>query len=183
MSILDTTTMGIHPVKKVKHPIPWNMSRMHPWPWLVIASGDITPHIPTGLYCRYMVFKNVRDMRKVVKHIFRNKWSTFRGVITNSTGGICIDTTTRIWENGVIVYREIEPKIFAFILLVKNNVTPEVIAHESIHAGFAFHRRAQIEWPGKTKNEEENICYPAGRIAGHLTTAMQDQGLLVIPPP
>jgi hypothetical protein len=72
----------------------------------------------------------------------------------------------------------VDPRYFCVIGLTRDNLSMEVITHEAVHAGFAYAKRVQKNlWAGADELDEENVCYPAGRIAAAINSFLHDQGL------
>ena len=75
---------------------------------------------------------------------------------------------------------EADPNYFCVMGLVRGYLTTEIIAHESVHAGFAYAKRIKrTPWDQESKDMcEESVCYPAGRIAGAITSLLKKKGLI-----
>lgn len=73
---------------------------------------------------------------------------------------------------------EVDPRYFCIIGLTKQNLSMEIICHESMHAGFAYAKRVQRNlWAEPWELDEEKVCYPAGRIAAEINRFLHDEGL------
>lgn len=73
---------------------------------------------------------------------------------------------------------EVDPRYACIIGLAQSKLSMEIIVHESVHAGFAFAKRHRGDfWLGPNAFDEENICYPAGAIAGAINRFLQDNRL------
>jgi hypothetical protein len=74
----------------------------------------------------------------------------------------------------------VDPVYFCVMGLVEGNLGMEVITHESVHAAFAYYRRVRrrVDWPDADALEDENICYPAGRIAKRVVWILRKAGRL-----
>lgn len=72
----------------------------------------------------------------------------------------------------------VDPRYFCVIGLVKQHLSMEIVSHESVHAGFAYAKRVQRNlWAAPGELDEENVCYPAGRIAAAINSYLHDEGL------
>lgn len=77
-------------------------------------------------------------------------------------------------------FMEVDPRYFAIVALVKGFLGMEVICHESVHAACAYARRSRGSVPVRrfTQNDdEEAICYPAGKIAAAINRTLYEHGL------
>jgi hypothetical protein len=72
----------------------------------------------------------------------------------------------------------VDPRYFAIMGLVKGYLNMEIVTHEATHAAFAYARRHHRDmWVGSGDLEEENVCYPAGRIAKSINAFLHEEGL------
>lgn len=71
----------------------------------------------------------------------------------------------------------VDPRYFCALGFAKGALTPEFIIHESVHAGFAYSRRVRGKHEWLDDNEEERVCYPAGRIADGIIRMFSKEGL------
>lgn len=63
----------------------------------------------------------------------------------------------------------VDPVYFCVIGLVRGAISMEAICHEAVHAAYAYTNRVRtLSWPGSQDSPEENLCYPAGRIAAEI---------------
>lgn len=78
---------------------------------------------------------------------------------------------------------EVDPRYFCIIGLVKGMSefasAMEIVAHESMHAGFAYAKRVNRDgfWVKASGMDEEDVCYPAGRIARKINLFLAKRGL------
>lgn len=72
----------------------------------------------------------------------------------------------------------VDPRYFGVIGFVEGWLTPEIITHECIHAGFAYSRRVggNHHWPDD--DEEERVCYPAARLADAVIRSLHNGGMI-----
>lgn len=71
---------------------------------------------------------------------------------------------------GMLQYIEVDARYFAIMGLIAGHCTMEILCHESVHAGFAYAKRVHKKdlWHNSKDLDEEDVCYPSGRIAGAL---------------
>lgn len=74
---------------------------------------------------------------------------------------------------------EADRRYFAVVGLCLGHLGMEIISHEAVHAAFAFAKRSKrTPWDAHAKSfDEESICYPAGRIASKINSALYDADL------
>ena len=67
---------------------------------------------------------------------------------------------------------------FAIMGLVHGHLTMEIVVHESVHAAFCYAKRCKrTPWAHYADFDEEEVAYPAGRIARALNAYLHDEGL------
>lgn len=72
----------------------------------------------------------------------------------------------------------VDPRYFAIMGLAYGHLNMEIVTHESGHAAFAYARRHHRDmWVERGDLEEENVCYPLGRIAKRINAFLHDEGL------
>lgn len=66
---------------------------------------------------------------------------------------------------------EADPRYYCVIGLVSGHLYGEIICHESVHAAFNYAKRIRKSpWDECSRDfDEEEICYPAGRIAAEIS--------------
>lgn len=76
------------------------------------------------------------------------------------------------------VRREVDGRYYAVMGLVAGKgTTHEVVVHESVHAAFAFAERLGARNPYiNPDQDEEAVCYPAGKIACEVTRWLHEVG-------
>lgn len=63
------------------------------------------------------------------------------------------------------VVEMVDPRYFCVMGFCIKHLSMEVITHEAVHAAYAYASRVKYPWPNASENDEELVCYPAGRIA------------------
>jgi hypothetical protein len=138
----------------------------------------------TKLQCKVLVFETVGKFRA----FFRKEFPFATSMDTPFCRGCCYVPLQEVvsFKGGVeskpVMY--VDPKFFALICLVKGHCHLEVIPHECVHAAFAL-------WVRKSRNpdqdrwvenglQEEEVCYPAGRLTRMISYALNVKGLLKI---
>ena len=136
------------------------------------------------LYLKLLVFKNRKELRAF--------WDAAEP--TKNGGGVGGDTLAVVDalqcecqnfakagdESEPRSVMEVDKRYFAAMGLVRGYLGMEIVTHESVHAAFAYAKRLGPKTPwAKAVNglDEEAVCYPAGRIARLVVTALNDAGL------
>lgn len=141
----------------------------------LLLEKDLKVGDHSRLHAKLLVFDTNKNLRKFWKTITHSKdlGKHTRGAV-NGLWSDCTDFK----DNKEVRTLECDPRYFCLIGLLKGSLSMEIICHEAVHAGFAFHiRRSRIPWPGVEDLPEEAICYPAGRIASAINRAIDKAGL------
>lgn len=149
----------------------------------IICEGEIRVSGGSRLRAKLLVFKTNKQMRMFFKNVLDRE-----GSVCPKTLGICCALSTvrekyakgeakPVWE----IY-EVDPRYFCVVCLLERHLTLEIISHESVHAGFAYvSRQNQKQWvKGEDVLDEEEICYPAGRVVAGICALLHEQGLPVV---
>lgn len=73
---------------------------------------------------------------------------------------------------------EVDRRYFCIVGLIVTKLTPEILAHEAVHVGFAWDYRHQGQGIyADPKNYEENVCYPAGIFFDQVTKFIEAEKL------
>ncbi len=71
-----------------------------------------------------------------------------------------------------------DPRYFCIIGLCLGHLSMEVLSHEAVHAGFCYaRRRGRDPWNDDRRLGEEDVAYPAGRIAAAMNRYLADNDL------
>lgn len=77
----------------------------------------------------------------------------------------------------------VDPRYFAIMGLVHGHLNMEIVTHESVHAAFCYAKRCKrTPWAHHAEFDEEEVAYPAGRIARALNAYLHDEGLYATAP-
>jgi hypothetical protein len=138
----------------------------------VVAENDIKLTPKSRLAAKLLVFKN----RKALNAFWANCLGRPMGF--GALGAVNALATEHVGPEGV-AFIECDPRYFCVIGLVIGHLSMEIITHESVHAGFAFANRHKRDfWVPQTDEFcEEDVCYPAGRIAKRINAFLYDKGL------
>lgn len=73
----------------------------------------------------------------------------------------------------------VDPRYFCLIGLCRTHLSMEAISHEAVHAGYAFAlRKMKAPWFQDIGDmKEEEVAYPAGRIAAAINRVLHKEGL------
>jgi hypothetical protein len=156
--------------------LPTNWNRMRTYGRLIKHACDIRLDATKRLRLKVLVFKSNSDLRAFWAGALKNR-------------GICRMTNACVTElvahaygppnYDVITRRDVDARYYAVMgLISKRSMSLEIIAHESVHAAYAYDNRLGkrnpfIERPG---NDEERICYPAGKITELVYGWLKDVG-------
>lgn len=129
----------------------------------VVAEADITPTRHGRLAAKLIVFTTPKTLQEFWRDVVGNHVGRdCRGVVNSLQQSVC-----SIDRHGNETNRrmQVDPRYFCVIGLCVGWLSSEVIAHESMHAGFAYARRAKRDpWAKSLDCDEEAVCYPAGII-------------------
>lgn len=128
------------------------------------------------LRAKLLLFATMRD--------FRHFWREVMG--RRDPGSRCLAqvdsmTTTRfrVEADGTETghYLEVDPRYFCVISLVRGHTGMEVLSHEAVHAGYCYAKRvARTPFEAARHFDEEEIAYPAGRVARWMNVYLHDNG-------
>ncbi len=140
----------------------------HPAGGSIIAEHDIKFTRGSRLAAKLLVFTHSKAMTKFWAHAIGHRMSP--GALE------AVNALARETSPGVL---ECDPRYYCVIGLTKGALCMEVITHESVHAGFAFaNRHRRNFWVESPKDYiEEDVCYPAGRVAKRINAFLHDRGL------
>jgi len=128
------------------------------------------------LWIKVLLFRTNRDLcRFFNRNLYSGLDRDTRGVVSY------LGTEVISFKDGKeSTWEEVDPRYFAVMGLLTTHLTPEILCHESVHAAFAYARRAgsRNRWPGATGQPDENVCYPAGRIMRFLTEQLKKDGYI-----
>ena len=73
----------------------------------------------------------------------------------------------------------VDPNYFCVMGLVVSKIGMEIITHESVHAGINYVKRVKHRnlWKEVGQLDEEELCYPIGRIASHVNELLYESGM------
>lgn len=135
------------------------------------------------LYLKLLVFPSMKDMKAFWYYAEPTKYGGGRlnGCAAAVSALQC--QCQKVNKEGTGYDRptmEVDKRYFAAMGLIKKYLGMEVVTHESVHAAFAYAKRLgpKTPWAKAVDGlDEEAVCYPAGRIARLVVTALNDAGL------
>lgn len=164
-------------VRHSKKPLPRDW-RCLPGVDRAVLVRDIAVTRGSRLRMKLLVFRNNRDL------CWFWRYGLDRSPLCRRTFGVVSDLSFEVisFKKGGNESRHlrVDPRYFAVMGLIRKAVNVEVVCHEAMHVGFAYARRRGFScdvWPGAKDMPEENICYPAGRIANNVALALKRAGL------
>ena len=142
----------------------------------ILGELDIAVRHTSRLRLKALMFRTNRDLRRFWKErLNRPDLCRFtRGVVS-----ILGCKWHKFPKNGPEQkFIEVDPRFFCIMGLIAGKVNMEIITHESVHAAFAYAKRVHHKdlWHGARNHDEEDICYPAGRIAHALNSWCHRRG-------
>jgi hypothetical protein len=138
----------------------------------LVAEADITLHPHARLAAKLLVFDKPASLRQFWKTISPCDIGAECNGVVNSLGRECLDV-----DSGIKRLRG-DRRYFCVIGLCESHLQMEIIAHESVHAGFCYERRVKRNLFGQAADfDEERIAYPAGIIAGAINRFLHSKGL------
>ena len=153
--------------------IPRNWSRS--WPYIV-HEFDVRPARRGRLFCKVLIFKNGRDLRRFWREGLGHGTSGALGVVDR-----LVWTRQKINRDGTEGRIRIiqDRRYFCVMGLLVGHLTMNVLTHECAHAGFAYAKRVRRSpWAEIGDLDEELVCYPAGLIAAAIVRRLGRLGLV-----
>lgn len=146
----------------------------HPSVGNLLFEADIRPSPRSRLRAKLLVFRNRRSLLHFWKSINETPLGKTCCGAVNALSIHVID-----FREGSEKHRmEVDPKYFCVIGLVAKFCTSEIVAHESVHAGFAYAKRVKLRSHDNNPDmDEEIVCYPTGRIFRAITNIMYREGV------
>lgn len=142
----------------------------------MIAQCDVRPTDAGYLTAKVMVFQDRNSMNRFWRKSFDCGISrNCKGVAKGLFGW-----TERVDQAGKWVRKCItgDRRYFCVIGLIHGHLNMEVVTHESVHAGLCYAKRAtRTPWAKYGDFDEEQIAYPAGRIAARINQFLHKKGL------
>jgi hypothetical protein len=142
----------------------------------ILGELDIKVRHASRLWMKALMFRTNRGMRRFwTERLGRSDLCRFtKGVVSAlgfevvqfpKGGGEC-----HVWE--------VDRRYFCVMGLIAGKVRMEIVTHEAVHAGFCYAKRVNSRdlWHNAKDNDEENVCYPAGRIASELNRWCHKRG-------
>lgn len=144
----------------------------------VLLERDLKVSAGSRLRAKLLVFGTTAALRQF--------WR--RGLGRGELGRSCCGAVTPLGyevqdfrKDGTIKSRrmEVDSRYFCVIGLCEKHLSMEIISHEAVHAGYAYAKRVNLKnlWYGAKENDEELVCYPAGRIAAEINRKLHKAGL------
>lgn len=159
-----------------KTPLPrkWNLEENG-----IVLKSDIFITPRARLHAKLLVFDKSMSMRKFWKKYINDfdLGKSCLGVVNQ----LAIhhmkfekDGTEKNWI-------EADPRYYCVIGLINGRITTEIVIHEAIHAAFAYAKRVKkTPWYQEAKRfDEEEICYPAGRIADVIFRILKQENIKI----
>jgi hypothetical protein len=146
-----------------------------------VLQTEIAVHPHSRLRAKVFVFRKRSDLHRFWKDgLGKTAW-------TERLGRRCVGAVN-VLSYQSISFKDgkeshpvmvVDPRYFCVIGLVQGYLGMEIITHESTHAGFAYARRCMLRnmWGDIGDFEDEQICYPTGRIANEILRALNKAGV------
>jgi hypothetical protein len=158
-------------------PLPTDWSTL-PGSEEILFSSDIAVSPNSTLKAKVLVFRDLVALQRFWRlGLGRPKLAdNVYAVVNDMTSTVTLQTPRGkpkpppIWE--------VDPTYFCVAGFIIGKLNMECITHESVHAAYAYARRVagRKTWPDN-ENPEEQVCYPAGRIAAVINRIFHRHGL------
>jgi hypothetical protein len=116
-----------------------------------------------GPFFKVLVFRTPAALRRFWKREFRYP-GEFVGIVRGAT----MEKINAASGETVGFVRD--PRFFAVVGLCLDYMGSEILAHESVHIGFAW-----CAWHGFPATNEENVAYPAGLAMRRMVRSLFDK--------
>lgn len=163
-------------VEHTKRALPNLFSRMPKWGKLVTHEGVIKLTRYSGLRIKVLVFRTNRDLRMFwANALGRPELCRWTHAAVSQLG------TERVSFVGTPGERRtmfVDPRYVCVMGFIESHITTNIVAHESGHAAFAWAKRVRRNlWLPRADFDEEDICYPLGKITESVNWLMHEWGL------
>lgn len=139
---------------------------------------DIRVHAKSSLRVKAVMFETMRQLCDYhYRHVrmrphgedMRREVGKISGFV-DALASVAVDKGGREWA-------VFDPRYAAWIGLVPSLLTWEVVAHEAVHAGFAYAKRLRKSpFEESLMLDEEAVAYPAGIIASEIRAWVTRRG-------
>lgn len=154
-------------VVRNRHPLPLVWGN-HPRMPKLVDEFDVPI---SSLFAKVLIFRTTRDLIRAWGGLVGRTSARLNGRTRAAVNGLYYEVVpvSEIGKEGRR-YLEVDPRYFCVMGFAKKWLSMEVIAHESVHAGFCYaKRKTRNPWQKMAKEmDEEAIAYPAGLIARRL---------------
>lgn len=140
----------------------------------ILHEDDIPGVHGSRLFCKLLVFDSSRNMTAFYRNYLGRKDNLTKdclGYVNSLSYGIYAGEKRVAWQ--------VDPRYFAVMCLLKGHSTAEVLAHECVHAAFAFAKRvrSRSHWTNAFDFDEEHVAYPAGHMVNYVAWSLKRAGL------
>lgn len=157
-------------VRRTRTPLPRSFAA-HPAAHALVAEADLRIGGRGSMRAKLLVFKTSAALTRF--------WREALGLRMSAGALGAVNALASDVEGQSGRYIECDPTYFCVIGLTLPALCMEVITHEAVHAGFAFAKRHRRDfWVEQDEGyDEEDVCYPAGRIAKRINAFLHEKGL------
>lgn len=165
--------------KKIRfiNPFPEVFSKNRKYGKLILREARVKMSRHSRLSCKLLIFRTWKDMDDFFTHYLLRP-----NAVDMHTRGVCtrLDWHVESFKTDPpTLFTEVDPRHFAVIGLIQSKIDLEVVAHECVHAAFAYAERANTNWTGiKDDHPEESVCYPAGKLTQQIWNYLVEEDLL-----
>jgi hypothetical protein len=163
-------------VRHSKKPLPLKWSAL-PGAERALFIGHVTVSGGSRLRMKLLVFRSNRDLRSFWKKALGkgDLGPQCRGAVN----GLACEVIKFKRDGSEERFMEVDPRFFCVMGLVVSHLGMEIVTHESIHAGFNYAKRVNRRdlWHNALELDEEEVCYPAGRIASGVNKLLREAGM------
>lgn len=149
----------------------------------ILAQGDLRLSDSGRLRAKLLIFKTTAAMRrfwatKLPREYRSNLGRKCLGAVNGLTSW-AEQINLKTGAKRLRVYWQ-DPRYFCLIALSEKSLSMEVVCHESSHAGCCYAKRTKnTPWRAVSEFDEEEIAYPAGRVAAAINRFLWRKKLYV----
>ena len=144
----------------------------------ILFSSDIAVSRKSTLKAKVLVFRDLVALQRFWRlGLCRRKPDDGSCAVVSDVSSIITFQVPRELSKREHVW-EVDPTYFCVMGFILGNLSMEYIAHESVHAAYAYARRVagRKTWPDN-EDPEEHVCYPAGRMAAAINRLFHNHRL------
>lgn len=143
-----------------------NLTPLH-GDYRILESFDVKAKYGGKLSLKVVVFKDFKGMEDFTDEIIYSGMGTGLHPKTAAIVSRLDSKVERYDDQGNLSesFLEVDKNYFAAMCLIKDRINLEVLAHECVHAGYAYAKRTGKAYDERALDlDEENVAYPTGYL-------------------